>query len=260
MLIKKINNWTNTKWNWETIVKELNITIDFNRLNWIKNLSEFISEYSTKKWKFNWRYNSVKEKLIELKLSLSKIYVNKPDPIEYLLYLYFQEELPIRDITNRLEKLWIKYPQNSLHNLMTNVLWHSLRENSEKTEIKEKKDIAKAKNNKINTKRLEETKDAVEEILINNKAENKWFKLEDYSKKKNKTLKITYLLNKFWFIKEESRENLINFLKKFKEKWLWWDRITNALKTIINTYIIDNNNLKIEHLKIDPKLIWEIIN
>ena len=74
------------------------------------------------------------------------------------------------------------------------------------------------------------------------------------------TLKIIYLLNKFWFIENENKENLISFIKKFKQKWLWWNRITNALKTIINIYIIDNNKLEIEHLKIDPKLIWEIIN
>ena len=36
MLIKKINNWTNTKWNLDTIVKKINITINFNKLHWIK--------------------------------------------------------------------------------------------------------------------------------------------------------------------------------------------------------------------------------
>ena len=46
-----------------------------------KNLNEFINQYTNTKWKFNWRYKSVKEKLLKLKLSLSNIYINNPDPV-----------------------------------------------------------------------------------------------------------------------------------------------------------------------------------
>jgi hypothetical protein len=246
--------------NYENEKIEFNFNINEHKINWIKSYKEFIAKYTSKKtWKFHWRYENIRENLLNLQWLLNLKYSHNPDPVEYLLYLYFKKEISVRDISEDLSSFWIVIPDNSLHNLLTKILEIELRDRLAKTESKNNKDIIKWKNNKFNIEKTQETKIAVDKILESNNWKNIWFKRKIYNEKKNKTKKITYLFYKFSFIKEENEDELLNMVSNLHELWFGAHRITNVLLTIINTYIIKNNRLRIPEFKIDPKFIWELL-
>ncbi len=243
-----------------TQTEEYNFDINKYNVKWIKSFDEFIQIYTSKKtWRFNWKYNSVKEKLYNLSDILKVKFKQEIDPVEYLIYLYFDQKISIIDISNNLKKLWISYPKSSLYNLYHNVLDLELRDRLEQTPSRKLKDINKWENNIFNKEKIEETQKAIDEILLNNKWINRWFKLIEYSKQKNITNKIIYLLYSLSFIKEENIDSLYKFINKLHNWWLWTHRIKNVLETIINNNIIKNNNLKLKNIKVDSKDIWNIL-
>ena len=57
-----------------SIIEEYTFNINKYNINWIKSFNEFKKNYTSKKtWNFNWNYNSVKEKLLNLKDLFVKI-------------------------------------------------------------------------------------------------------------------------------------------------------------------------------------------
>ena len=243
-----------------TKTEEYNFNINKYNIKWIKSFNEFIQIYtSTKTWKFNWKYNSVKEKLNNLSDILKVKFKQEIDPVEYLIYLYFAKQISIIDISNNLKQLWINYPKSSLHNLYHNVLDLELRDRLEQTPSRKLKDINKWENNVFNKEKIEETQKAIDKILLNNKWTNIGFNLIEYSRQKNITNKIIYLLYNFSFIKEKNIDSLYKFISKLYNSWLWTYRIKNVLESITNNYIIKNNNLEIKNIKIDSKDIWKIL-
>jgi len=250
-----------------TLNKNINTSEQFHfkineySIKGILSFSEFEKYYTSKKtWLFNWKYVWVKDKLNNLSELLEIKYSQKIDPIEYLLYLYYWKKISIIDISDKLKSIWINYPKSTLHNLFSKTLDLELRDRLEETNSRKEKEHNHWLQNSFNTRRSQETLDAVQSILENNKWINIGFNLKKFNKLKNKTQKLIFLLYNFSFIKDNNENWVKQFIEKLYNWWLWTHRITNLLKEIINTYIIQNNKLKIKYINLDSKLIWEILN
>lgn len=89
-------------------------------------------------------------RLQRLQRSLAKVYSNNPDPIAYILELYYQWWLWIEDVNKRLKELdskcWntgknrVSYSSDSsIRNLLTVSLWCEMRNIQDRTEIQRRK-------------------------------------------------------------------------------------------------------------------------
>ncbi len=118
-------------------------------------------------WKHNRRHTLwlISDRLIELKKCLVETYSNSVDPVEYLAYLYFECWLWLRDISKRLEDIWVDYPSRSLSVLLWETFWWQLRTHNEWTKITERKNKTKDNIKKINTERTQAIKEQTSEFV-----------------------------------------------------------------------------------------------
>ncbi len=213
----------------------------------IKNMDNFLMFYVNQDVQFNGRYIGQKQRLKKLRNTLWI------DPIEYLYWLYYKEQLDLRWIRDKLKNIGHTFPHETLRNMFKKSFKWKLRWNYDETPLKKIKDINKASINwtwwlsELNKNRVEETKKQVNEILQKSLWNN--FNIEVYNKNKIKINKLSYIFYSFWIIKENTRENFIIFLKELNKNF-WENRIVNIIKEII-----EKLNLNI-HIKIDSKEIW----
>jgi len=258
------SDFTQTLWTWK-IIRTFKINKEsLDECN-IKTIYDFYNAYKTKGWKLNRNYLSVEEKLLNLKNKLSTLFSNNVDPIQYLAYLCFEQQISIRDISKRLtQEMWLKwFSKSTLQNLLTVTLWFSLKGNHDETPTKMKKDIKKWKNHPLNLERQAETKEAIKLLLEENKRKVEniiSFNIEEYETLSNVFKRVTYLLYQYNFIQKKWEIWLYDFVKELSEKWFWGGRISQIFDTIINKEIIEKYNLQIKKINFHIKFSWEVLN
>ena len=123
-----------------------------DKFQWIINYKDFKKKYTTNKWKINKKYVPINRFLNKLKNKLNS------DPIDYLAYLYYNEEMYLLDIEEHISKLGVQfpYPKNQhlrkrISNLFTNKFWWKLRSSKESAELKKENSKTKILQSTQNT-------------------------------------------------------------------------------------------------------------
>lgn len=249
LVMQMCDPWTWTEWTWNTIKKIIQITIP-NNFIWIKNYREFLEKYKTKKWKIHWSYKNIEDKLKIIGEWLKQEYWKSIDPIEYLIFLYYNEKISADDVANRIKsKYGIDFGERkNFWRILSNTLWWELRQNNEETPTKLKKDKIKAKKLDHHIKRKKETKDEIDKILW--LSSWKFFSEKEFERKKTKREKLIYIFWAFWIIEEEKEKNFKNFLVHLKYKWFWARRIIQIIESILQ-------ECSQTTIKIDTKEIYQ---
>ena len=257
-----INSLTQTKWYWTEIQKtfELNFdpTQDSRTKNWIKNYSEYLEYFYS--WRKTWK-TILKKKIDLLKQNLLLEYWVEVDPIEYIIKLYYEDKLSIKDISIRLkEKWWENKNISSLEKTLKWTFWFELRSQAW-SEISSKKrknngQIEKARD--INNKKNELKYNIVRNFFANHVKDILNIKSQilsehgfDYEnfEELNKRRKILYVLYYIYWINR-------NQIKKFRDNEIWARIISNYLSENLKWFL---KELKI-NMKIYPKDIQQIFN
>lgn len=69
------------------------------------SLGDFRNTYQTQQKKIDTRYKTIYNILLEIQRYLATEYINTVDPIQYLIYLHYNEGIPYTDISIRLQKI-----------------------------------------------------------------------------------------------------------------------------------------------------------
>ena len=125
------------------------------------------------------------------------------DPISYLWNLYFAQGLPLRDIKQELENMWVVYSdESSIRRLFTEQFWWTLRNQwGNGSDIsKQRKRQALAWNetlHAVNMVKLQTIQDRTLSMIENTlqrKDSGKKFDIDTYNQKHNKLEKMAYVL------------------------------------------------------------------
>lgn len=277
------NPLTQTPWSWNILFKTF--IFDFKLLNlpnlqwkWaITSLACYelkIRQIHAKPWSKANSNSILLKKLQRLKANLeNELCVTGLDPIQYMIYLYFQEELSVSDIFERLNRLGLDYstnwgtPSSVLINLFKNTFKWKLRERSDITKIKSRK--LKTTNNVwkkntinrnlANVSRIREAvANEVSRILKIQKLQVNFSEAEDLEFAKcSNPKKIIFLLKKYywlelaevatlkteyWLSDESISKVFIELFSKIPDFYITWINITESVvKSIFK--IIDKSNL-----------------
>lgn len=146
---------------------------------------------------------------------LSEVYGSKIDPIQYLIYLYFEVKLNYEEMYEEAAKIGIDYEnQRSLHGMLSKVLGWSFRRSENMTEEKRKQQSEKTRETREQNNRrvLAENStvfwNAVAQILgkeleINTES-NAWFDANHYAGIQSAPERVFYLLSCFSEITPET--------------------------------------------------------
>jgi len=250
------NEWTWTEWSWVWVEIKWKIPLvvdDFEipqNFQWIKSYNEFVVKYkNSKTWKFkNWNYSILDYKLKRLE---SSIHI---DPIRYLYYLYYVEQLSTILIYDKLANLfnYSNIKKDNFEKMFKKIFWWRLRWNTFITKVGINKII------KSNKKRLEWKRE------IQKQASEKIVKIFDrISREKEKPDNIVELIWKnqleklkvFLEIYGYKREwlELSEYLRAFKNKY-WLLPLTSALNEILSKQWYE---LKINKWRVSELLNWK---
>lgn len=222
----------------------------------ITSIDEFNAKPSKK-----WSHARIFPKLDALQKWLRKNFNNDVDPIQYLIYLYYEKELSTYEILERTQALWFPYQnQSSLHKLFTRSFWWKLRDNKEMTERRKRKISRKSSPSlqwlkKSKEKLWEENSkkfhDSLIQILDLTHTVKNWFSIEQYHSFDKKSDKIFYLLETY---EDISFKVLCDIAKNTN---MWW----TSLARIINNKLenIHKCNPDIELLTISPAMIHTLL-
>jgi len=250
------NKWTWTEWSWVWVEIEWKIPLvvdDFeipHDFQWIRSYNEFISKYKNPK---TWKFRSARYRELAEKLDTLNSYCGI-DPIRYLYYLYYVEQLSAISIYDKLAKyLWYSNKQkNTFTKMFSNTFGWELRQSDFITEVGKNKIIRS--NQKISEGKREIQKQTSEKIV----------KIFDrISREKEKPDNIVELIWKnqlerlkmFLEIYGYKREwlELSEYLRAFKNKY-WLLPLTRALNEILSKQWYE---LKINKWRISELLNWK---
>lgn len=207
---------------------------------WIKSLDEFKRKYRNKKGRINWHYNTWADFLENFWNHLLSKYWTEIDPIEYLIYLYWDKKEWISYVEIHKRYCYMGNYQNveTFRRFLVNILWWKLRDWNDRTESSKKKS-EKSKNTSWftennNNKALIAQENFNKALLLTlewskNEISNIWFDLIIYKSKwvKEKWKKIQwskkeqniYLVSIIIWRKES---NAIDILRSINQiSWHW---------------------------------------
>jgi len=201
----------------------------------------------------NIKYNKLKGDIKTLKEWLTRYYNNPVDPIVYIMKLYYNDQLAIRDIVLRLEELWVKTNDSTMHGRMTRVFGWTLRWDDDKnTQRTYKKNRVKPLIVSFNKERTEDILKAKKAIIDWILTKQKPFDILEYSKCANHHERVVYIfsLHSIANTKEEVRK-YIQALQKWGSSML---TISQIIIELFKNSIWNNPSISI------PKLAWSEIN
>lgn len=209
---------------------------------WIKSFDEFKEKYKRKNWNFDQRYKSVEEFLDEISN------LKDMDPIVYLHYITYSIDnwLSAENLLNELQKIWLKNYNNikSIYALFRNTFkwdWFDKNNNTRSSTIKQQLDNPNHINKQRQKLEEKEIENLYEKIILS--VDKILFK--DLNNKKTLNEKIIYILYNLNFIIKGNDLELANFIKKYKDKWIWFLKTAKIIKWLI--------------IKVKPE-IWNEIN
>lgn len=228
MITHVTDGWfTETPWTGNWIVKRFSLTINtalipgFERPWVIKNYADYMVHFNTLRGKKGRHYAS-RKRLDIFKENLKKSFNNQDvDPIEYLISLYYQCWLSVDDMSERVGKLWFEYKDATwLRMFLTKTLNWTLRENTERTEhrVRKEKNIWKIKRSnslrEYNKPRIKEQVTAITHAIdaIMQDHNSLWnsYSVDAYNSLSNNTKKCLYLLQCFMWVWAEEIEKLFS--------------------------------------------------
>lgn len=240
MVLKLYNKWTWTEWYgnfWKT--EDIIIPTDFKG---IKNLEQFKQQYfNSKTWKFiNWSYTKVFKFLGDLE---EQTWV---DPIKYLYYLYYEQELSTIDIYNRFYELWWynNKKKDTFEKMFKNTFWWTLRDNTDITKLWITRIVAHNKKLNKTSKDIKQQKQKDLYLILINKFNILKMPLQlnhinqdivSFSVKpkliwKNQLEKLNYFLEIYWF--KDKNIRLKDYLFKYKESY-WLKNLTDVVNKLL---------------------------
>jgi len=250
------NKWTWTEWSWVWVGIEWKIPLvvdDFEippGFQWIRSYEEFKRCYiNPKTWKFkNWAYSKLNSKLENLQSFVDM------DPIRYLYYLYYVEELSTIAIYDKLAGLfdYSNSKKDNFEKLFKKTFWWKLRENDFITEVGKNRIIDS--NKKILQKRREIQEQTVEKIVkIFDRISRKKEKPDNIVELiwKNQLEKLKMFLEIYGYKREWLELSI--YLQAFKEKY-WLVSLTIALNKLLSNQWYE---LKINKWRISELLNWK---
>lgn len=261
MLYKVWPSFTGTEAAWNQIQRTFVYDFDVEKCPYlgnkaIVNMGGFRNKPSKK-----WSQARILPKLESLKKWLEKKFTNSVDPIQYILYLYYKEELIVDEILERCQKLWLTYKtQGWFHKFLTNSLWWELRDNKEITERRRKKISRKSSPSLQWLKRSREAlweenskkfNHSLLNILETNHTVKIWFSLGQFNWFDTKSEKIFYLLELYEWI---SFKILCDIARDTN---MWWGSIARIINNKLN--LIHRNYSEIPLLTISPWMIHNLL-
>jgi hypothetical protein len=247
------NSFTWTLWTdeWRIIqIFEIDSKITQSE-TWIVKYNDYLESIRTKKGRINETYLPWKNRLDTLSKLLMNEFHNYVDPIEYLLYLYKEEELSIAWIQERYPTVF-NCDLKSTYKFFQR-LWWKMRDWNEWTRISNAKRDTSAIN-KISTEKAEKLQDdlksTVEEIIWNYQGTS----IEAYNESDFQTLttkkdKIQYLL---WLSLSISVNNTLSLLCTLHQNY-WYDALLRFV-----TSSLEKSNL-IQHIEVTRYNIRDIV-
>jgi len=216
------------------LIKKMGVSTSWG----IQTYSEFLSQTGN-----NWKTKELKSKIEVFKKNLERENPNlwEIDPIWYLRRLYFEKQLSLKRILEKVGDKWLDYTDfRWLHYLFREVLWWKLRDASELTplQIKGIENIRNHPNKKKNNKKaleggLTTLNNALIKVLEEKKEKDKIeFSMEVFEsfvgKKSEKHNKICYLLECYAGFSFE------DILLAGENSWRWARTITRMINTKID--------------------------
>lgn len=246
MSYKRCSSFSGTEWAWESIIRVFTLKYDTCRSPYFSGESIISLDQALEKPSKKWSGIRIRQKLLPLQDWLKKIYSNDVDPIKYLIYLYYQEELTTHEVLARCQE--IGFPMKTqwwFHKFLTATLWWELRDNKEMTKKRKRKisspnspAIIALKRNSVatvqkNTERFEATLMWIIEIQ-DTKVD--LFCLETLNSIEDKYEKAFYILKVFEWI-------TLDVLKQISRKtWLWATSITRIINSKLENIHNENSD------------------
>lgn len=129
MQCKVWKSFAGTEGAWEGIHKSFVFDFDVEKCPYLGDES-FTSFPDFKKGKITHKKQQVIDRLEKLAQHLQEVFHQKIDPIEYLIFLYYKEELSVEEIFERHFDFWYRN-SSSLWHIMTHSLKWELRDRTE---------------------------------------------------------------------------------------------------------------------------------
>ncbi len=147
MAVNSQNSWNQSHWDWETWWKYKNFTLK-TKIWGIRSFEGFLNIKKQNPTYYKRNLWALVKRLESIQLYLNEQWYKNIDPIEYLAYLYFDEQASTRDISDILRSIWIRYNETSVGYLFWKILGWNLRDQyDDKNKVTKKKNKAKYRRN-----------------------------------------------------------------------------------------------------------------
>lgn len=244
-------NFSWTEWLWDLKIffdknyvrKNLPRYADKLIWDWFKNYGDYLSYYNS--WDKRWKM-FLKKRIDSLARNLKEKYNYDIDPIEYLIYLYYIEELSIVDIFKRVKNLGMIYKnESSLEKTFKLAFGWSLRTVSWGKITARKKEVSwqTTKFQEVYQETLNKKYKKIEDYIQEFKKDKfdpiieKKFDRNYFENLNNSSRKFLYLIDYIFWLKDVDVINIVNL-------WLW----VRGVSTFFNENIefqsfLNNNNI-----------------
>ncbi len=136
-----LNTWTQTVWSWEvgwSTYKDFTLK---TKVSGIISWEDFLNIKIQNPTYYKRNLRPLEKRLENIHSYLKELSYKNTDPIKFLAYMYFDEQASTRDISNKLQSIWITYTESSISHLFWKILGWNLRE-----QYDENNDVTKRKN------------------------------------------------------------------------------------------------------------------
>jgi len=262
MSLKLASSFTGTPNAWNQVQRVFNFDFDVKKCPYLTDksiihLDDYFSSQDISKRVKTTQWPRIQK----LGHWLNEFYSNSVDPIEFILYLYYVEQLSAEDVLSRCRDFWFPNKNQSWFcNFLTNTLKWELRDPHEMTDRRQKK-ISRKSNpsaiwliNATNTRIAEKIQifnAALLEALQDDK-ESEEFSVETLAECKNKSDKVFYILRVFEWITIEILSQI------YIDTWVWAGVIKNMLDEKLSVIYSENPNL--EDLKLSVGMVHKLLN
>lgn len=213
MLEISISPWVHgTAWLGKEIIRTIHTQKEnpYLEQEWVITSFQELKTAAKKGWQGNKLSKLIASfEILQKKLIEKQDLRHDTDPVKYLIYLYFQEELSLKDILQRINGNWFDYKDESgLRRLLKQSLKWRLRDKSEKT-VHGKKRISKTTWAIENQKRDASKAEFLSWFIQNGNSENRLkFDIKNLQNHWNKQQKIFYIFEVFYGISQEHFKKL----------------------------------------------------
>lgn len=233
------------------------------KLEWVDNFQAFLEKKENdKNTHRRASYEALQEKLIKLKDYLRRNSYKDIDPIKYLWYLYYDEQLSLKDISTRLIHEWIYFSPSGLKRNLHDVFGWNLRDNYDaENQITKKKHRAKFEQEKVIAWKREKRIGELEELrkkalsLLDETLEQDIyeFNLQEYNRFKKGFDKIIYVFNTYY------KRNIYEVIQSLRDEWLSFNSIVIIINNLCRELLIINQPTIREYPKTNKTTISNII-